>query len=296
MCPDYLGELSRAGMDDLPDEKRLRSFYPVTDMASWFRLAEYVEPWQRNRGEMLLEVLRVHCGRLVSQEVTHLEVMLTHMNSQYDDFEEQCRLMDRYRSLREEFRNRLEISYLYCAGRTPNSEKRERQAARCIALFDRGYVQGYSLAGDESACRVKEMADIFSMFRDRGLPVEIHAGEWGGPDSVWDALEYGFPRRIGHGVAARKDPVLMAHLADQRIHLEICPTSNLLLTDIRCIRDHPIRTFFEKNVPLSVNTDDPGHFGCTMESEFTLLETELGFTESDFGKIYEDSLSAAFSS
>ena len=124
--------------------------------------------------------------------------------------------------------------------------------------------------------------------------MEIHAGEWRGPKSIWDALENGFPRRIGHGTAASEDPVLLDYLEKEQIHLEICPTSNLLLTKYRDIRKHPVKLFKERGLNFSINTDDPGNFGCSMASEYVLLERELGSSRQDFELIYKNSLDAAF--
>ncbi len=60
-----------------------------------------------------------------------------------------------------------------------------------------------------------------------GLHSVPHAGESTGPQTIWDALEYLGAERIGHGTSATQDPRLLAHLAEHRIPLEVCPTSNI---------------------------------------------------------------------
>ncbi len=117
----------------------------------------------------------------------------------------------------------------------------------------------------------------------------------GGPESVWDALEYGFADRIGHGLAIFRDPVLQKHVEDNQVHIEFCPTSNVLLTDIASIAEHPIRIALERGMNFSVNTDDPGPFGCSMNSEFNMLHQSLGLTENDFERIFRNCLKSAFS-
>ena len=54
-----------------------------------------------------------------------------------------------------------------------------------------------------------------------------HAGEWAGPENVWETLEHYAPDRIGHGVRAIDDPQLVETLAERRIPLEVCATSNV---------------------------------------------------------------------
>jgi adenosine deaminase len=45
---------------------------------------------------------------------------------------------------------------------------------------------------------------------------------------------------------------------------------------------------------FSVNTDDPGAFGCSMESEFRRLEMSFGFTAEDFARIFANSWRSRF--
>jgi adenosine deaminase len=124
--------------------------------------------------------------------------------------------------------------------------------------------------------------------------IEIHAGEWCGPDSVWDALEHGYPDRIGHGIGIFQDPRLLDLVQERGVHIEMCPTSNLRTGSVACIEEHPIGRAREMKLDFSVNTDDPGPFGCSMESEYVLLTSAFGFTEEDFEAVYRNALGARF--
>ena len=57
--------------------------------------------------------------------------------------------------------------------------------------------------------------------------VTIHAGEGFGPESIHQALHRCGANRIGHGTRLEEDPDLMAYVANNRIPLEICLSSNL---------------------------------------------------------------------
>ena len=132
--------------------------------------------------------------------------------------------------------------------------------------------------------------------REAGLGIEIHAGEWCGPESVWDALKHGRPDRIGHGVSLFQDAKLLDLVQERNIHIEMCPTSNLKTGSISRIEEHPIGRARELGLNFSINTDDPGPFECSMLSEYELLADVFGFDEGDFQSVYANSLQARFQS
>ena len=116
---------------------------------------------------------------------------------------------------------------------------------------------GVDLAGEEEAfpCRLFEKS--FKKAILRGANITIHAGEAVGPENIWEAIELLGADRIGHGVSCVKDPQLMGHLADQRICLEICPTSNWLTRSVPSLAEHPLPQILRAGIHVSINTDDP---------------------------------------
>src|ERR1035441_8028726 len=114
-----------------------------------------------------------------------------------------------------------------------------------------------------------------------------HAGESMGPESVWAALRLG-AERIGHGIAAVRDKKLMRHLRDHDIPLEICLTSNLVTGVVERLEDHPVRRLFDAGVPITLSTDDPAMFGCTLVGEYRLAARQFGFSEAELRKIAEN--------
>ncbi len=82
--------------------------------------------------------------------------------------------------------------------------------------------------------------------------------------------------RIAHGVRAIEDPALVAYLAEHRIALDVCPTSNLRLGVYSSMAAHPLRRLIEAGVPVTINTDDPTMFGVTLNDEVASLSAEHG--------------------
>ena len=104
--------------------------------------------------------------------------------------------------------------------------------------------------------------------RWRGFP---RFGEWGAADDVWRAVEMLELDEAQHGIAAAQSPKVMRALAEARVRLNICPTSNVKLGRVARMEDHPIRVLFDAGVPVTVNTDDPLIFGNGVSEEFLAL-------------------------
>ncbi len=117
----------------------------------------------------------------------------------------------------------------------------------------------------------------FEKARERGLHSVPHAGETVGPASVRGAIQLLGAERLGHGVRAIEDPALVAYLVEQRIPLEICPTSNVRLGIYPGIAEHPLPLLHGAGVPITVNSDDPPLFNTTLNDEVKLLDDPFNF-------------------
>jgi adenosine deaminase/aminodeoxyfutalosine deaminase len=159
-------------------------------------------------------------------------------------------------------------------------------------LVNQGVV-AIGLGGFEGGGPARWYADLFKEARDRGLRLVCHAGETTDAGSVWEALEIG-AERIGHGIRAIDDPLLVAHLKEKNIPLEICITSNVRTGAVGSMKDHPVRRLYDAGVPIILNTDDPALFGCTLTSEYEVARREFGFTEEEIEGLVRNSFSFAF--
>ncbi|EYD75463.1 Adenosine deaminase [Rubellimicrobium mesophilum DSM 19309] len=169
-----------------------------------------------------------------------------------------------------------------------------KRVARCAAETMGGFVTGFGMAGAETVGRPKDYAWSFDCAREAGLRLTCHAGEWGGPDTVTDTLRDLRPERIGHGIAAAKDPALMERLAEDDIVLEVCPGSNVYLGAVPSWEKHPIETLRGREVKVTVSTDDPPFFGTTMTREWEMLERTFQWNEDDLAALNRVALDAAF--
>jgi adenosine deaminase len=121
-----------------------------------------------------------------------------------------------------------------------------------------------------------------------------HAGEARGSESVDEVLKLFQPHRIGHGVRAVENPATVKRLLDENIHLEICPTSNLLTGIFDKMESHSIRQLHETGVSLGINTDGRAISDVNLTDEMNKLRSAIGFSKSDFHCFSQSAIEHAF--
>lgn len=172
--------------------------------------------------------------------------------------------------------------------------EKARETARCAAETAGDWIVGFGIAGDEKIGAPKDFRWSFDCAREAGLRLTAHAGEWGGPASVRDAVRDLEVERIGHGVRAIEDLALVDELAEKGIVLECCPGSNVTLGIYSTFRDHPIAELDRRGCKVTISTDDPPFFHTTMAREYEELHKAFDWDEAQFQRIARQSLDAAF--
>jgi adenosine deaminase len=166
--------------------------------------------------------------------------------------------------------------------------------ARLVERFQGSRVVALDIAGDEAGYPIDANVPAFRYAIDHGLHRTAHAGEARGPDSVWETLREFQPARIGHGVRSIEDPVLIEHLKRERIHLEVCPTSNVQTGVSRDFAEHAVDKLYRAGVPLSINTDTRTITNITLTQEYRNLEQQFGWTSADLAACNQAAIDAAF--
>ncbi len=162
-----------------------------------------------------------------------------------------------------------------------------------IRCRERGIV-ALDLAGDEAHFPGNWFVDHFRKAREAGLRVIAHAGEAAGAASVRQAVLELQAERIGHGVRAVEDPAVLDLLAERRIPLEVCPTSNLQTNTVQDYRSHPLPALLARGLAVTLNSDDPSISGIDLAHEYRVAVEEIGLAESDLRRMQENALAAAF--
>ncbi len=163
-----------------------------------------------------------------------------------------------------------------------------RQFARSVEIAevsaryrDRGTV-GFDIAGPEDGFPPSRHLDAFQLIHRENFHITIHAGEAFGLPSIWEALQWCGAERLGHGVRIVDDievspggDVRMGRLAqfvrDNRVPLEMCPTSNVHTGAVPSIEQHPIDLLRRLRYRVTVNTDNRLMSGVSLSDEFETL-------------------------
>jgi aminodeoxyfutalosine deaminase len=162
-------------------------------------------------------------------------------------------------------------------------------------------IVAFGIGGDELSVPTEEFRSAYDKAAEIGLHRLMHAGEVGGPEKIREAIDLLGAERIGHGIAAIRDPDLMDLLADRRIPLEICPQSNVrtgalarqLQRNDPPMEDHPLQPLFRHGIPVVLSTDDPAMFHTTLLDEYDNAR-QMGLTEDELMHLARMSFDHAF--
>jgi len=168
------------------------------------------------------------------------------------------------------------------------------ETAHLVEQFRGSRVTALDIAGDEAGYPIDAHIPAYRYAIERGLHRTAHAGEARGPDSVWETLREFQPSRIGHGVRSIEDQALVKHLIAKRIHLEVCPTSNLQTGISTEYAEHAVDELYRAGVPLSISTDTRTITNITLNEEYRNLEGHFGWTPADFEACNQAAIDAAF--
>ncbi|MTH48258.1 adenosine deaminase [Intestinirhabdus alba] len=161
-------------------------------------------------------------------------------------------------------------------------------------LAHRDRIIALDLAGDEPGFPGSLFVEHFTRARDAGWHITVHAGEAAGPESIWQAIRELGAERIGHGVKAVEDRTLMDFLADRRIGIESCLTSNVQTSTVSSLAVHPLKTFLEHGILASLNSDDPAVQGVDIVHEYSVAAPAAGLSREQIRQAQINGLSMAF--
>lgn len=232
--------------------------------------AEFIKCFVRFRGLLNENTIREKYSRkmlkdLISENVQYIESR---------GFVGARNIIEEIRQDFPEFR----VGYIATDGR---SSSRESVAQTLDGILDSrvkdpNRIIGYDLVEEEDKTHtnlfyINELLEARHKAEQRNttLPLFLHSGEsnWVENENVLDAILLG-TRRIGHGLALIKHPLLMQIVKEREIAIEVCPISNQVLGYIADLRNHPAVTYINSGLPVVICPDDPGIWKCTFSYDF----------------------------
>ena len=172
-------------------------------------------------------------------------------------------------------------------------------AKEAVKLRDEGLpIVGFDLAGEEAGFPAIHHKEAFEYTHKHFLRKTVHAGEAYGPESIFQAIAECYANRIGHGtflfseasikLKSIKDKQkyigqLSEYIANQRITMEVCPTSNLqTIPEFQTLKDHPLQQMVDNGLSVSISTDNRLISHTSVTNELLLCSQHLDLTDSQF--------------
>lgn len=136
--------------------------------------------------------------------------------------------------------------------------------------------------------------DVYERAAAEGLHRVAHAGEEGGPDYVWEAVDLLGAERIDHGIRAMEDPALVGLLRDRQLPLTVCPLSNVALKVVDTLTAHVLPDMLAAGLRACLNSDDPAYFGGYLDDNVAAVQRELGLDDKQLATLAHNSFDACF--
>src|SRR5215471_68836 len=290
--------LGRYGVKSPEQEARKRSSF--RNFPEFLEAFKWVTSFLREPQDYAL-VARDLAEHLVEQNVVYSEVtlsvgvMLLRKQRPEANFEALLRATAPF-----EHNKGLRLRWIFDAVRQFGAEAAMAVVESAKSCASKSIV-AFGIGGDELSVPTAEFRAVYDRAAEIGLHRLMHAGEIGGPEKIREAIQLLAVERIGHGIAAIRDPALMDLLAERKIPLEICPQSNLrtgalarqLARSEVGIEDHPLPAVFRHGIPVVLSTDDPALFGTMLRDEYTNA-AQMGLKENELVQICATGFQYAF--
>lgn len=142
----------------------------------------------------------------------------------------------------------------------------------CLDCFW-GHKEFYSidLYGDELAQPIENFIPIYERAKENGLILKAHIGEWGTAEDIRTGVKLLHLDEVQHGIAAIESESLIEYLVEQKIRLNLTPTSNIKLGRVKEMSSHPIQKLYRSGVNVTVNSDDILIFDSDVSKEYLRL-------------------------
>ncbi|MFE9739247.1 adenosine deaminase [Streptomyces sp. NPDC006477] len=277
------------------DPEALADYFTFTDFAHFIDVYLSVVDLVRTPEDVRLLTFEI-ARDMARQNIRYAELTITPYSSTRRGIDERAfmaAIEDARKSAEAEFGTVLRWCFDIPGEAGLVSAEETVRLATTDGLRPEGLVS-FGLGGPEIGVPRPQFKPYFDRARAAGLHSVPHAGETTGPQTVWDAIVDLGAERIGHGTSSVQDPALLAYLAEHRIALEVCPTSNIATRAVATLDEHPIRQMVEAGVLVTVNSDDPPMFGTDLENEYVVAARLLGLDERGVAALAKNAVEASF--
>jgi adenine deaminase len=188
----------------------------------------------------------------------------------------------------------VRASLIMCFLRHLDEADAQKTLDSALAFKDK--VVGVGLDSSEAGNPPSKFKNVFRRARDAGFFLTAHAGEEGPAAYVWEALDILGVARVDHGNHSLDDDALVARLVRERMALTVCPLSNLRLRVVEDLKAHPLRRMMDKDLVVTLNSDDPSYFGGYVNDNYRAVSDALTLNRDEIAAIVRNGFHASLMS
>ena len=292
--PELIFEIAKRNNVALkyPSVEALRAAYQFTDLQSFLDI--YYEGMNVLRTQRdYYDLATAYLHRASSQGVRHAEIFFDPQahTDRGIPFET---VIEGLSDALADARTALGITshLIMCFLRDLSAQSAMETLERALPYRDRIVAVGLDSA--EAGNPPSKFQAVFDRARAEGFLTVAHAGEEGGPEYVWEALDLLHVSRVDHGVRSLEDSRLVDRLRRQRIPLTVCPLSNVKLRVVHDLAQHPLKKMLDAGLVATVNSDDPAYFGGYVGENFAQTAAALGLSDDEVVTLARNSIEASF--
>ncbi|MFE3862039.1 adenosine deaminase [Streptomyces goshikiensis] len=275
------------------DPEALADYFTFTDFAHFIEVYLSVVDLVRTPDDVRTLTFEV-ARDMARQNIRYAELTITPYSSTRRGIEEKA-FMEAIEDARKAAETELGVILRWCFDIPGEAglEAAAETARLAVDLRPEGLVS-FGLGGPEIGVPRPQFKPYFDAARAAGLHSVPHAGETTGPETIWDSIRDLGAERIGHGTSATQDPELLAYLAEHRIALEVCPTSNIATRAVNDLDRHPVKEMVAAGVLVTINSDDPPMFGSDLNNEYAVAARLLDLDERGLAQLAKNAVEASF--
>lgn len=138
-------------------------------------------------------------------------------------------------------------------------------------LLEANYFCSIDICNGEFQQPIHSFVPLYRKAEEYKLVKKAHVGEFGTAENIVEAVQILGLQEVHHGIAAANSKEVMRFLEKEKIQLNVCPSSNVMLRIVKSYAEHPVQTLVRNGVLVTINTDDLLIFNNSIEQEYQNL-------------------------
>lgn len=292
--PELMFEIAKRNNIKLEYEsvQELKSAYRFNNLQEFLDIY-YVGANVLMNEEDFYDLTWAYLTKVHSQNVKHVEIFFDPQTHTQRGIEFETVIHGIYKALKDsEKQYGISFKLIMCFLRHLDEEAAFDTLQQALPYRD--WILGVGLDSSELGHPPSKFERVYERARQEGFLTVAHAGEEGPSEYIWEAIDLLKISRIDHGNRCMDDPRLIERLVKEQMCLTLCPLSNLELCVVKDLKDHPLTDMLNKDLLVTINSDDPAYFGGYMNENYLAVTKSLNLNKEQIIQLAINSVNGSF--